>query len=78
VCRFRISPQHDTQCDCATTHKVIYVGYDAGKEDYLRPSEHIGLDWIGFETLYAELPMEQRKWCTWANYSHPMQYSRPL
>jgi len=20
--------------------------YDAGKEDYLRPSEHIGLDWI--------------------------------
>jgi len=21
--------------------------YDAGKEDYLRPSELIGLDWIG-------------------------------
>jgi len=22
------------------------VMYDAGKEDYLRPSEHIGLDWM--------------------------------
>ena len=25
--------------------------YDAGKEDYLRPSEHIGLDWIGLDTI---------------------------
>ena len=27
------------------------VVYDAGKEDYLRPSEHIGLDWIGYIVL---------------------------
>jgi len=26
---------------------VIECMQDAGKEDYLRPSERIGLDWIG-------------------------------
>jgi len=26
--------------------------YDAGKEDYLRPSEHIGLDCIGLDSLH--------------------------
>ena len=28
---------------------VIECMQDAGKEDYLRPSERIGLDWIGLE-----------------------------
>ena len=27
---------------------VIECMQDAGKEDYLRPSERIGLDWIGY------------------------------
>ena len=29
--------------------------YDAGKEDYLRPSEHIGLDWIGLDSLHISV-----------------------
>ena len=39
--------------------------YDAGKEDYLRPSEHIGLDWIGLgniSSLAKAIKLDIFKW----------------
>jgi len=36
------SPRGANMTSHVRDHNIMY---DAGKEDYLRPSEHIGLDW---------------------------------
>jgi len=35
-----------TGIKCTNLYVIVIYPYDASKEDYLRPSEHIGLDWI--------------------------------
>jgi len=43
---------------------------DAGKEDYLRPSEHIGLDWITWCNCFCRRKLH---WRTTRMYDH-MEY----